>query len=121
MVYASLARRRVVRKAPQREAGAVAAAAVHPCTRLPDTPARRERGSRLAEAVEVLPPWSSVAVGRAAAVGFRPVAETNGRMSARQRLCGSVALQEQHRRVLCGSAGARGALAALAQRLCAAC
>jgi len=120
MVYASLARRRVVRKAPQREAGAVAAAAVHPCTRPPDAPARRERGSRLAEAVEVLPPWSSVPVGRAAAVGLRPVPETSARMSERQRLCGCVALREQHRQVLCGSADARGALPAIAQRLCAA-
>lgn len=84
MVYASLARRRVVRKAPQREAGAVAAVAVHPCTRLPDAPARRERGSRLAEAVEVLPLWSSVSVGRDAAVGLRPVfpRRAGGRLSA---------------------------------------
>ena len=57
MVYASLARRRVVRKAPQLAAAAAAAKAAHPCAqpRTPDGPVKRERGSRLAEAVEVSP------------------------------------------------------------------
>ncbi|KAK9826081.1 hypothetical protein WJX81_000287 [Elliptochloris bilobata] len=54
MVYASLARRRVVRKAPQLAAEAAAAKAAHPCTHLraPEGALKRERGSRLAEAVE---------------------------------------------------------------------
>jgi len=57
MVYASMARRRVVRRAPQVAADAAAAKAARPCTqpRAPDGPVRRERGSRLAEAVEARP------------------------------------------------------------------
>ena len=72
MVYASLARRRVVRKAPQLAAEAAAAKAAHPCAqpRAPDGPVKRERGSRLAEAVEVSPNPYPLSLSQGAASRF---------------------------------------------------